>query len=223
MNYLRLVIAGFIKDAKLEYRTRYAMNAILMFAVITLAAVSFAVGPEGIDKKLAASFYWIVLFFSSMTGLSHIFVREIENKTELTLKLYVKPTQVFWAKFLFNFLLLLLLELIIIPLFFLWLQVDVAYLIPFLTSSILGALGLSIVSTLIAGIIAKAGSKSALFAILSFPIILPIMIIGIRVTYLCFVGIRMPEILSLHLAIFSFSGIMLFISPILFKFIWRGA
>lgn len=223
MNYLRLLIDGFLKDFKLEFRTRYALNSILMFAVITLAAVSFAVGPEGLDKKLGASFFWIVIFFSSMTGLSHIFVREIENKTELALKLYVQPTLIFWSKFLFNFVLLIALEIIIIPLFFIWLQVEVQFILFFLSSTLVGSFALSVVATLIASIIAKAGSKSALFAILSFPIILPILIIGIRASYLCFVGIKIAEIISLHVALLSFGLVMVIVSPILFKFIWRGA
>lgn len=223
MNYLNLLIDGFIKDFKLEFRTRYALNSILMFAVITLAAVSFAVGPAGLDKKLGASFFWIVIFFSSMTGLSHIFVREVENKTEMALKLYVNPTLIFWSKLCFNFVLLTALELIIIPLFFIWLQVEVKLIGLFLSSTLLGSFALSVVGTLIASIIAKAGSKSALFAILSFPIVLPVLIIGIRVSYLCFVGLHVPEILSLHLSLLSFGLIMAILSPVLFKFIWRGA
>lgn len=221
-SYLKLVIGGLLKDFLLEFRTRYALNSILMFGVITLAAVSFAVGPEGLDQKLGASFFWIVIFFSSMTGLSHIFVREIENRTDLALKIYVKPGIIFWSKFVFNFLLLLVLEVIIIPLFFLWLQVSVTYPVAFLTSTFAGSFALTTSATIIAGIIARAGSKSALFAILSFPIVLPVLIIGIRVSYLCFVGIKLAEVLALHISLLAYGGIMLIIGPVLFTFIWRG-
>ena len=117
LTFLKLVLSGFQKDFKLEFRTRYSINAIILFAVITLSAVSFSIGPLGFDERLGASFFWIIIFFSSMTGLSHVFVREVEQKTDMALKLYVKPGMIFWSKFLFNLVLLFFVELFIVPLF----------------------------------------------------------------------------------------------------------
>ncbi|MCK5075248.1 MAG: heme exporter protein CcmB [Calditrichia bacterium] len=222
MTFLKLVLSGFQKDFKLEFRTRYSINAIILFAVITLSAVSFSIGPLGFDEKLGASFFWIIIFFSSMTGLSHVFVREVEQKTDMALKLYVKPGMIFWSKFLFNLVLLFLVEVVIVPLFFFWFNLEVKFPGLFLSSLFLGSVGLSVVSTLIAGMIARAGSKSALFAILSFPILLPLLIISIKITTYCFYGIKLPEVLSLHLTLISYDAIMLIITPVLFKFIWRG-
>ena len=222
LTYLKLILSGFKKDYKLEFRTRYAINAIILFAVIALSAVSFSIGPQGLDEKLGASFFWVVIFFASMTGLSHVFVREVEQKTDLALKLYVKPEMVFWPKALFNFVLLILLELIVVPLFFFWFNIPIKFPGLFISSLLLGSLGLSVVSTLIAGMIAQAGSKSALFAILSFPILLPLLIVCIKVTSYCFYGIKLSEVLSLHLTIISYDAVMLIVTPVLFKFIWRG-
>ena len=222
LTFLKLVASGFRKDFKLEFRTRYAVNAILLFAVIALSAVSFAVGPQGINERLGASFFWVVLFFSAMSGLSHIFVREIEQKTDLLLKLYLDTSIIFWSKFLFNIVLLFLLELVIVPLFFFWFQLEIHFILLFFTSLFLGTIGLATVSTLVAGMIAQTGSKSALFAVLSFPILLPLIIIGIKITSNCFLGIRMDEIISLHLTLLSYDGVMLIVSPFLFKYIWRS-
>ncbi len=222
LTSLKLIFEEFKKDFRLEFRTRYAVNSILLFAVITLASVSFSIGPQGIDENLGASFFWVVLFFSSMTGLSHVFVREVEQKTDLVLKVYVNTSVVFWGKFIFNLVLLIALEVVLVPMFFFWFNIKLGFPLLFFSSLLLSSIGLSVVSALIAGMIAKAGSKSALFAILSFPILLPLIIIGIRITTYCFYGINQSEILALHLSVISYDGIMMLAAPFLFKYIWRS-
>ena len=107
----------FKKDLQQEFKTRYAVNAILLFAVVTLTAVSFSIGAYTASREVLAALLWIILFFSSMSGLSHIFVREEETHTADTLKLVAPATSIFLGKFLFNVILLFLLELIIVPLF----------------------------------------------------------------------------------------------------------
>ncbi|HBZ01304.1 MAG TPA: hypothetical protein DEO84_08310, partial [candidate division Zixibacteria bacterium] len=81
-------LAVFFKDIKSELRTRYAINAILMFAVVTVFAVSWAVGGAGLSPILQASLLWIVIYFSSLSGLSQSFVKEEESRTAIALKLY---------------------------------------------------------------------------------------------------------------------------------------
>ena len=69
------------KDLLEEFRTRYAVNALLMFAVTALVMVSFAVGMNTLNATLHAALLWIILF-ASMSGLSRSFVKE-EEKTPL--------------------------------------------------------------------------------------------------------------------------------------------
>ncbi|MCD4692288.1 MAG: hypothetical protein K8R79_05200, partial [Calditrichales bacterium] len=60
----------FKKDLQQEFKTRYAVNAILLFAVVTLTAVSFSMGAYTASREVLAALLWIILFFSSMSGLS---------------------------------------------------------------------------------------------------------------------------------------------------------
>ncbi len=46
-NLATKALAVLAKDLMSEFRTRYAVNAILLFAVTTLAAVSFSIGGVG--------------------------------------------------------------------------------------------------------------------------------------------------------------------------------
>ena len=211
----------FEKDFRLEFRTRYALNAIAMFAVITLTAVSFSIGPIKLNSEVLAPLLWIVLFFSSMAGLSHVFVREEEQQTADTLRLYVSPNAVWLGKWLFNVALLLGIELIVVPLYFVMMSAVPQNLQLFFIILVLGSMGLASVSTIIAAIIALAGSRGALFAVLAFPITLPILIPAINSTRLSYEGGVIMDGISDIQALFSFTVVIFTASILLFEFVWK--
>ncbi len=87
----------FQKDILQEFKTRFAINAILLFALVTLVAVSFSIGTFNASNDIKSALLWIIIFFSAMSGLSHIFVREEEKHTADTLKLIAQPTVFYWV------------------------------------------------------------------------------------------------------------------------------
>ncbi len=211
----------FQKDLQLEFRTRYAVNAIFMFAITTLTAVSFSIGPARLKSLVLAPLLWIVLFFSAMSGLAHIFVREEEQQTADTLRLVTRPSTVFLGKWFFNLVLLFSLELVIVPLYVVMMNFSVVNVGTFLLLLFLGSIGLASVATVIAAIISQAGTRGALFAVLSFPVSLPILISAIHGTRLTIDGALFSDCLSDLQVLFSFSVVIVTISLMLFDFIWR--
>ncbi len=211
----------FLKDIQLEFRSRYAMNAIFLFAVTTLMAISFSIGPVRLHSEILAPLLWIILFFSSMSGLAHIFVREEEQQTADTLRLVTSPNAVFLGKWLFNVALLLGLEILIVPIFIAMMGVEVSNPGVFLIIIVIGSFGLATVATLIAAIISQASARGALFAVLSFPVSLPVLISGIHGTRLAFDGEPLANCLPDLQILFSFSVVIFTISLLLFEFIWR--
>src|SRR4030043_1349154 len=135
------------KDLKSEFRTRYALNAIFMFGLTTLTVISFSVGGISSNIRITSSLFWLVIFFSSMSGLAQVFVKEEENKTANVLKLSASPGTVLAGKLLFNLVLLLILELVIVPLFIIWMNLSILNIWLFLSVLILGSLGLACATT----------------------------------------------------------------------------
>ena len=125
MQFLNDAFLIFQKDVLQEFKTRYAVNAILLFAVVTLVSVSFSIGTFSASAEIKCALLWIILFFSAMSGLSHIFIREEEKHTADTLKLVTLPTSIFLGKFIFNFLLFIALQVIIVLLFLAGMNVSV--------------------------------------------------------------------------------------------------
>lgn len=211
----------FQKDIHLEFRTRYAINAILLFAITTLTAISFSIGPINLRAQVLSPLLWIILFFSAMSGLAHIFIREEEQQTADTLRLVTSPNSVFLGKWFFNLVLLVSLEILIVPLFLGMMGASVENLPLFLVILLFGSIGLSSVATLIAAIISQASAKGALFAVLAFPISLPILISGIHSCRLAMEGEQFSDCISDMQVLFSFSIVIITLSLLLFDFIWR--
>ena len=61
--------ALFWKDWQSELRTRYAINALGMFIIVTISVIMFSIGGEKITNYLTGGLLWIVIFFSAMSGL----------------------------------------------------------------------------------------------------------------------------------------------------------
>jgi len=214
--------AVFLKDIKSELRTRYAINAILMFAVVTVFAVSWAVGGGGLAPVMQASLLWIVVYFSSLSGLSQSFVKEEESRTAIALRLYSPADVVLGGKLIFNIVLLTLLNLITIPLFAIFIGFDIASYPLFLTFMALGSIGLVMVTTLVAAIISKASVKGALFAVLSFPLVLPLLIEAISGTKKAMVpGIGFAEARVELQVLGSYIIVMTILGFFLFESIWN--
>lgn len=214
--------AVFLKDLKSELRTRYAINAILMFALVTVFAVSWAIGGIGLDTILQASLVWIVIYFSSLSGLSQSFVKEEESKTALALRLYCPAAAVLGGKMIFNLILLSILNLLTIPLFGIFIGLDIYNFLLFIIIIVLGSLGLVATTTIVAAIISKASIKGALFAVLSFPLVLPLLMMAISGTKKALTPETAISMARMEIQVLvSYIVVMTVLGFILFESVWN--
>ncbi len=209
-DWRREAWAVFVKDARSEWRTRSAVSTILMFALVTIFLVGMLVKTEGfgmtqrlvqdvagaiarnerilethnseLRAQILAALYWVILYFSAMTGLSRVFVKEEEMRTAPALRLAARPSAVLGGKLLFNLLLLELVTVVVLPPFLLFFRPEVKswpLLLALLTT---GAAALAGSATLLGAIVARAGNRGYLMLILGFGPLLPILIFGINGT-----------------------------------------
>ncbi|GMU95038.1 MULTISPECIES: heme exporter protein CcmB [Ignavibacterium] len=212
----------FLKDFRSELRTRYAINALAMFIIVAISVILFSIGNEKINENLTAGLFWVVIFFTAMSGLSRAFVSEEERGTTLTLQLIASPTTVFSGKLIFNVILVFAMNAIIALLYgALFEDFIIKNFLLFLATFILGNIGLAVSSTIIAAIIAKAGAKGTLYPVLSFPILLPLILTCVQLTLFSFDGTSFEKSRFELAIIVSYDVIMITVSYLLFDFIWK--
>ncbi|MFQ5799382.1 MAG: heme exporter protein CcmB [Bacteroidota bacterium] len=221
-TWLKSTVAVLAKDLRSELRTRYALNALVLFVVVTIAIILFAMSGENIPRDLHSGILWVVVFFSAMSGLSRTFVSEEERGTVLTLQLLAWPSTIYFGKLLFNLLLIIGVNLFIVVLYLLLMEDFVVRTISvFLATMLLGSVGIAAASTIIAAIIAKANTKGTLYPVLSFPILLPLFIGVIKSTQLSVEGEPFSAVTAYFLFLVSYCVVVITASYLLFDFVWK--
>ena len=215
------------KDVQIELRTRYALNSMLLFAVTTAVMVSFRLGPLGVSRdaravSTLAVLLWVAIFFAAMNGLSRTFVREEETRTVTLLRLSTPPLAVYLGKLLVNLGLLALLETLVTLLFVGLMNVRIAQPGLFALTLALGGLGLAGATTIIAALVAKADGRSALFAVLAFPLLLPLLIIAVETTEIALAGGGWPNAAAGLQVLAAYTLAQTVASLLLFERVWEA-
>lgn len=217
---LRAAGAVFLKDIRCELRSKSAIGAVLLFAVTSTIAVSFALKGET-DSRVGAVLLWLVIYFSAMSGLSRSFVREVEGYTAASLKLACGPNSVFLGKLAFNLLTVLALDLVAVPLYMLLAVKSIEYWSLFIGMVVLGSVGMSVGATSAAAMVARASTKGALYAVISFPLLLPVLAVAMHGTSIAIGGGDLVAAASDVRLLAYYFGLVFTASMMLFRFIWE--
>ncbi len=210
------------KDIRSEVRTRYALNALIMFVVTAVSTIVFALRSDNPSPELLSGMYWVVVFFTAMSGLSRIFVSEEERGTALTLQLIASPTVVYFGKLLFNSALTLLLTTAVTILYVLIFPGFVIGSYATMLSTIfLGSLGFAASATIIAAIIAKAGARGTLYPVLSFPILIPLLLTVMNSTSKALTGESFVNAIEELRVLIGYLLLMVGGSYLLFEYVWK--
>jgi len=218
LRWYSSMLAVLRKDALCEFRTRYAISALAMFTLVTLASISMSMAGAGLNPALAAALLWVILFFCAMAGLSRVFIQEQETGTLFTLRLYARGQAVFFGKALFNTLLLLAVTVLVIPLFIVLLDYKVPLWPEFAAVLVLGDIGIGAAATLTALMVCRAGGKGALFTVITFPLLLPQFLMVIAGTARIFGGV--PPGVQDFWFMAGYDIIVLVAASILFDYLW---
>lgn len=220
-SWLAEVAAVFAKDWKSEARTRYALNTLGLFAFTTVILVALGLGPIGVEAAGAVVLpllFWMVVLFAATAGLPRAFVHEEETHTATALRLAARPSAVFWGKLGFALSLTWALEALVAPLFLAMMQLEVGSPGLFVAGLAAAGFGLAAASTVIAAIIAQARGQGTLFAVLSFPILVPLLLLAVEVTRNAVGGTPTPMVMR---QLLLYDGSVAVAGAMLFPAIWN--
>ena len=209
---------------QIELRTRFALGAVALFAVTTLVAVSGAVSASGVKSDVKAALLWIILLFAALSGLSRAFVREEEAGTANALRLAAPATAVYAGKWLFNTALVLTVECVTVPLFLVVLPPETVNFSLLFGVLLLGGVGLSGAATFVAALIAQATSgKSALFFIVAFPVLMPLLLLATQATRGAFDSVTIDHVRAIAdmKVLTTYAVVMTTAAFVLFDYIWH--
>ena len=218
MNLLSQVKYLIKKELLLEWRSKYALNGVLLYVVSTVFVcfLSFV----SIIPITWNALFWIIMLFASINAVSKSFLQESRGR-QLYIYTIASPIALIISKTIYNILLMMVLTVIALSFYILVFGIIPQDLGLYIVATILGSMSFSTIFTMISAIASKAGNGGMLMAILSFPVIIPVLIVLIKLTKNAIDGldrsVSMDEI-GLLLVI---NGLVAGVSLLLFPYLWR--
>jgi heme exporter protein B len=174
------------KDLTVEIRSGEIAYTTLFFAVSCILVFAFALVREGRGpEEGAAGLLWIAIAFAGTLALGRTFERERQAETLRALLMApAARAAVYVAKLLGIVALLAAAEALLVPLVALLFEASALLAHPFWLAAILlsGTIGFAAVGTLFAAMLIRARSRDVLLPVLLYPVIVPVMIAGVRGT-----------------------------------------
>lgn len=211
------------KEFLLELRRKSVIAGLglYLFSLIFICYLTFNLRENSINPITWAALFWLTILFSVVNSVAKSFIGERKG-VMIYYYMIASPQQIILSKMIYNALLCLLISLAGYALFSLFIYNPVEDELIFLIGLTLGSLGFSASLSFISGIASKANNSNVLMAVLSFPVVISILLMVIRITKNAVDGIdrlaSQDEIINL-LAINCIAGALAYI---LFPYIWRS-
>lgn len=218
MNLLQEIHWLLRKDALLEWRSGYVLGGMLLYVLATVYVLYASF--EEIIPELWNALFWVVMLFASVNAIAKSFVQESSDQ-QLYYYSLVSPVALILSKIVYNIALLFLLSLLTWGAFVVVAENAVADTGLFFLAIFLGSVGFSITFTFISAIAAKADHSATLMAILSFPLIIPIILTLINLSKIS-VDLKLNTGISNDLYILlGIDSLLLGMSLLLYPFLWK--
>src|SRR5690606_4162304 len=218
MSLRREVTTLIRKEILLEWRFKYAINGILLYVVSTVFVCYQAF--KSVDPTTWNALFWIILLFASVNAINKSFVQESPNR-QLYYYTIASAKAVILSKISYNMLVMLLLAAIAYLVYSIIFQNPLGDPALYFVVVALGSIGFAAVFTMVAGISAKAGNNSTLMAILSFPIVIPLLLVLIKASKNAMDGLDRSVSLDELFVLLAINIITVAISLVLFPYLWR--
>lgn len=207
-----------IKEITLEWRSKYALNGILLYVVSTVFVcfLSFKSTPPLVWNAL----FWIIMLFAAINAIAKSFMQESKGRLLYYYQLS-SPVAIILSKIIYNIALMLFMASIAFIFYNIVFDNPIEDIPLYLLSVFIGAISFSTVFTMISAIAAKAGNNATLMAILSFPVIIPLLILIIKLSKNAMDGLDRSVSLDEIGVLCAINAIVIAVSLILFPYLWR--
>jgi heme exporter protein B len=192
-----------------------------LLSLIFICYLTFNLRQSSISEATWSALFWLVILFSVINSVAKSFIGE--NKG-LAIYYYTiaSPQAIIVSKILYNTVLCFILSVIGYLLFELFIDNPVHDHVTFLCTLILASIGFASSLSLISGISAKANSSNILMAVLSFPLLISILLMAIKITKNILDGLDPSVSYDELFNLLAINCILSGLAYLLFPYIWRS-
>ena len=169
-------VTHLLKDIRLEWRSKDAINSMLFFALLVVVVFSLAFDPtRASSRQIAGGILCVATMFASVSALNQAWARELRHQVLDAQRMTPAPANsLFLGKVLSNFLFVTAVELILTPVFIVFYNLQalgngwlLALVLP------LGTWALVVNGTFFAALSIRTRNRELLLPLLLFPLFIP--------------------------------------------------
>jgi heme exporter protein B len=225
MKFLRQTLAIAAKDLRSEIRGKEAVNASVSFALVILLLFSFAfdLEPEQI-REIAGGLLWLIFAFAGTLILNRSFARELVNDClDALLASPISGAQLFFGKCLANYVLIIIVECISLPVFAIFYNVRLPQRLALLfLVMLLGTWGITVIGTLFSAMTVNLRLRELMLPTLIYPMLIPALIGAIELSRALITGSPLAESLFWFRVLVGFDVIFTILSLALVEIVLVG-
>lgn len=203
---------------KSEWKNKYALSSV--FIHIFIAVLITYLSLPGVDKALFSSLFWLIVIFTTIQGISKSFLN-MHKGHFLYWNQLLSPVEFLVSKLITNFLLMLLFTIFSMLIFLIIHGVMVDDVGSFLLIAIVTGAGISSVFTISSSIAAKTDHPGMLLPVLTFPLIVPLLLIGVKASKKATDGLGFVTLIPETLILVLMNVLIVILGILLVKFIWK--
>jgi heme exporter protein B len=174
-----------VKDLRIEWRSREAINSMLFFALLVVVLFSLAFSPRGeFSQQISGGVICVATLFASMSALNQAWAREIRHQVLDAQRMAPSSgADLFLAKVLANFLFVSVVQMVLAPVFLVFYNLRVvgqAWLLALVLP--LGTWALVANGTFFAALSIRSRNRELLLPLILFPIFMPALLAMVQAT-----------------------------------------
>src|ERR1700741_76741 len=186
-----LTLATLVKDIRLEWRSKDALNSMLFFSLLVVLIFVFSFDPLAEESRhIVGGLVWVAFLFAAVVALNQTWARELRNQVLDAYRVSPAPANsLFLAKAVGNFIFVAVLEALMTPLFIVFYKLRALgpawQLIPV---ALLGTWAIVVNGTFFAAMSLRTRSREIMLPLLLFPITIPALLSMVEATTTILVG-----------------------------------
>ncbi len=208
------------KEFLLEFRQKSTIGGVLIYVVGTIF-VSALCFKGKLDKPTWNALFWVITLFTSVTISGKSFLKETGGQALFNF-LHYSPSQFIIAKSIYNMIFMLILSFVTFFFYAFFIKNEVENLGLFFIVLILASTGLAAILSLMSAIASKASGNFAIMSILSFPVLMPLILVVIKISKQAVDGIEWAGVgLNFIGILVALNVLTITLSFLLFPYLWR--
>ncbi len=216
------IFAILYKDFKIEINQSHLFFSVGLYVISSIYIIYISYQPTGIlSLEHWVSIFWVIILFSSISAVSKSFFQESGNRNYYYYYV-LSPDELIFSKLIYNFLFIVFVTFLTFIIFSFLLGNFIYSFSFFLSLLFVGALSISNCLTLISAIGHQVKNNSILISVLSFPVIIPILLLLIKLSKISSSEFSWNLIQDDFYLLILLNIILVAMTKILFSYLWRN-